>query len=240
MNFDNAIRILNTALVKKNPTTFNSSWIIAHAPAVYRYIHKHVRTTNDEIDWDAVIVGLDRPFQSRWTRHRRKRKELLKLYRSKAEVEAVKKKYQDKLHTFIAYIDADDKVARDRVSIALVRLAQKGNITAQEELTDLLTFTIENGIERYWFFSRWKYHRDSLGIHIEACMRRYRFTGSFIKYLFVSLAYASRGLKHMKTLSLDVPLFDDSGTTLADSVVQDADTGEVRLYDRSYHSDAAH
>lgn len=234
MTFERAIAILNTLLTKENPTTFNSSWILSRSPSVYRYIHKHVRTANDDIDWDAVTVELDRSFQKRWTRYRRKRKELLKLYRSKTEVDAVKKKYHNKLYTFIAYVDAEDRVVRDHISIALVRLAQKGNITAQEELADLLTFTVGNWTECYWFFSRWKYHSDSLREHIEACMRRYRFTGSFIKYLFISLVYAARGLKHIKELSLDVPLFDDSGTTLADSVVQDATTGEARLYDPSY------
>lgn len=103
-------------------------------------------------------------------------------------------------------------------------------MTAQRELTDLLQFSIEIWIERYWYFSRWRYHRDVLQGQIQGCIRRYRFTGSFINYLFVTLTYSAHGLSPIKTYSLDVPVFADRETTWADSVVQDAETGEIKMY----------
>ena len=63
-------------------------------------------------------------------------------------------------------------------------------------------------------------------------MRRYRFTGSFIKYLFISLLYSARGLPAIKVFSLDKPIYTDDETTWAERVVQDAETGEVKLYER--------
>jgi hypothetical protein len=236
MDFERAMQILNAVLAKEDPEIFNASWIVAHVPAVYRFIHKNLRTENDQIDWDTVTIALDRRFQKRWVRYRRKRRELLKLYRSKAEVNLIKRKYRANLYTFIVAVNTDDRVMRDRISIALVRIAQKGNITAQRELIELITFTIQTWTDRYWYFLRWKYYPDLLEENIEACMRRYRFSGSFVNYLFKSLAYAGRGLPPVWEFSLDRPIFEDGGATMSDNVVQDPETGEVRMYDRSHHS----
>ena len=233
MDFDKAIHLLNTALTEKNPESFSGTWVHTHAPRAYRFIRLCVRTPGGGIDWDFITGELDPPFQKRWTQRQRKRRMLLKLYENQTEVDAIKKKHQDKLYTFIAPATAEDRVARDRISIALLRIAQKGNITAQQELTELLTFTIENWTERYWYFSRWRYHSDRIHTHIETCMRRYRFTGSFIKYLFISLLYSARGLPPIKVFSLDRPIYADDETTWAERVVQDAETGEIRMYEKS-------
>ncbi|MHB8710022.1 MAG: hypothetical protein ACYC6X_00505 [Minisyncoccota bacterium] len=240
VSFDTTIDILNTLLCEEEPRTFSPSWIIARAPATYRYIHRHVRTENGDIDWDAVTVELGRSFQKRWTRRHRTRKGLPKPYRGKKEVEAVKRKHGPKLYTFIVALEAEDRVARDRISIALVRLAQKGNLTAREELAELIGFTIQNWIERYWYFSRWRYHPKALRAQVEGCVRRYRFSGSFVNYLFKTLVCSARGLPPVKVFSLDRPIWDDAETTLAERLVQDAETGEIRMYDRSCHNDAAH
>ena len=149
MNFDKAIQLLNTVLHKKDPEHFSGTWVYTHARRAYSYIRLHVRTPDGAIDWDYVTGELDPPFQKRWAMRKRKRRVLLKLYENQAEVDAIKKKHQDKLYTFIAPATADDRIARDRISIALLRIAQKGNVTAQQELKELLTFTIESWTERY-------------------------------------------------------------------------------------------
>jgi hypothetical protein len=234
MDFKKAINLVNAVLVKKQPKYFGSSWIFKYAPRAYHFFRLNVRTTNDSIDWDTITGELDRQFQKKWTRRRRKRRELLKLYKSKTEVKMVFKKYRDMRYVFIAPANADDRIVRDRVSIALVRIAQKGNISAQQELIELLAFTIENWTERYPYLHRWKYYPDLISGHIETCMRRYRFTGSFIKYLFISLLYSARALKPVKVFSLDQPMYDDSETTLAERVVQNPLTGEIQMYEDGY------
>jgi hypothetical protein len=102
MTFDEAVNLLNKTLVKKQPEHFSSSWIFKHIPRAYHFFRLNVRTVTGEIDWDTVTTELDRSFQKRWTRNRRKRKELPKLYRSKPEVRAVFKKYKNQQYVFIS------------------------------------------------------------------------------------------------------------------------------------------
>ncbi len=237
MDFKTAVDLLNRALMKRQPEHFSSSWIFKHTPCAYHYFRLNVRAVTGEIDWDTITTELDRPFQKRWTRRRRKRRELLKLYRSKPEVQAIFKKYKNQQYVFLSAKTPEEWRARDRISIALMRVAQKGNITAQKELIDLLIYTVQNWTERYPYFYRWKHYSDLLPDHIETCMRRYHFTGSFIQYLYISLMYSARALKRIQVYSLDKPIYDDDEITLAERVVQDPTTGEIKIYEAGHLSD---
>jgi hypothetical protein len=227
MDFDQAIDILNTLLVKEEPVTFRTSWIIVRAPQVYRFIHKNIRTENNEIDWDTVTKALDRSFQKRWRGRRRQPK---KLYENRDEVDLILNKYREKIYTFIASSDEKDRNIRDRIIVSLVRLAQKGNIIAKQEAVALMRYTADDWIEKYYVLSRWPGYEELLQEQLEACIRRYRFTGSFMGYVFRTLQYVGRGLR--STSSLDKEIFP--GKTLGDSVVQDSSTGQARVYERGY------
>lgn len=73
MDFHNVVAALNRLLLRKSPETFNSSWILKHAPACYRFIRKSTRTELGKIDWDKVTYALESKYQRRWTpRLRRK------------------------------------------------------------------------------------------------------------------------------------------------------------------------
>ena len=121
MDFKEAVVILNIALSKKEPASFNSSWILKNAPKVYRFISKNIRTENNEIDWDKVTRNLEGRFWKRW-QHPKKSPEP---YRNKKEVHKVLKRYKDKLYTFVTVLDLNDKIIRDTITISLVRF---GNI----------------------------------------------------------------------------------------------------------------
>ena len=95
---------------------------------------------------------------------------------------------------------------RDSISIALVRLAQKGNIIAKREIIKLVRFTIDEWIELSPKISRWKGYEYLIEKRIEGCIRCYRYSGSFIGYLFKTLEYAGRGLKPIIAYSLDDPI----------------------------------
>jgi hypothetical protein len=43
MDFDSAVKTINELLTKKQPHTFNSSWIREYAPKIYRFIQKNIR-----------------------------------------------------------------------------------------------------------------------------------------------------------------------------------------------------
>ena len=206
MDFDLAVNIINRLLIKKRPHIFTSSWIREYAPHVYRFIQKHIRRESGGIDWDSITRALSRKFQKRWITFRRNE---TKLYRSKAEVDIILQKYNGKLYTFLTPTDKNSNSIRDIISIALVRIAQKGNVTARKELIKLLRFTIDEWIEHCPKISRWKGYEYLIQKRIESCVRCYRYSGSFMGYLFKTLEYAGRGLKPIIAYSLDDSLYPD-------------------------------
>ena len=72
------------------------------------------------------------------------------------------KPFQEKLYIFITPADQDDKLLRDAVSIALVRLAQKGNLKAQQELVPLLRYMVDQWIELSPRLRKWKGYGDDV------------------------------------------------------------------------------
>ena len=192
MDFDCAIKIINKLLKEKRPDTFNSSWILKHAPKVYRFIRENVRSEVGGIDWDRYTRSLDRRFQRKWMPYSRNRKTS---YREKAEVSIILEKYQAKLYAFISPADKNDEHMRDIISIALVRIAQKGNVIAREEIIKLVRFTIYDWIENCPTISSWEGYESLIQNRIEVCIRCYRYSGTFIGYIFKTLEYAGRGLR---------------------------------------------
>jgi hypothetical protein len=215
MDFRTAIKILNKSLKEKQPKEFSSSWIINNTPDVYRYIWKNVRTENDAIDWDKVTSHLHRYLQKRWIRYRRKQ---IKPYEDQIEVDRIINKYRDKLYTFMAPQHEKDRHIRDRIIVALVRISQKGNILSQKELISWIRYIVDDWIDKYPQIWRWRGYSDPVEEKIEGCILRYRYTGSFLGYLFKTLEYSGKGL--IPLCSLDDPFLDGAKTRI-DYVVQE-------------------
>lgn len=207
MDFDVAILNLNKILEEEQPSKISPSWIFQNSPHIYRYIWKNIRTENNEIDWDTITNSLNRSFQKCWTRYRYKK---VKLYEKQSEVDLIINKYKDKLYTFLTITSENDKHTQDRMVISLVRLGQKGNVCAQEELIKWVTFITDDWIDRYPQMYRWKGYTDEIPDKIRGCIRCYRYTGSFLGYLFRTLEYSVRGKPPL--VSLNDKLFDGSKT----------------------------
>jgi uncharacterized membrane-anchored protein YjiN (DUF445 family) len=201
MTFFSAVEAINRLLKTIQPHTFCSSWIRHHAPQAYRFIQKNVRAENGSIDWDRVTRALDRKLQRRWQASRRGRPS--RCIRGAGAVDIILRKYHDKLYTFLSAADANDENIRDLISIALVRIAQRGNAAAKQEITNLIRFTIDEWIEQDPKISRWQGQDDMIRERIEGCIRCYRYSGSFVGYLFKTLEYAGRGLRPVVAYSLD-------------------------------------
>ncbi len=201
MDFPSAVKAINHLLRTIQPPTFCSSWIRKHAPQAYCFIQHNVRTEIGGIDWDTVTRALDRKLQRRWQASRRGRP--TKCVRDSKAVGIILGKYHDKLYTFLSPVDAYDEQARDIISIALVRIAQRGNAAAKQEITKLLRFTIDAWIEQCPELSCWDGRYDMIQERIEGCIRCYRYSGTFIGYLFKTLEYAGRGLRPIVAYSLD-------------------------------------
>lgn len=151
--------------------------------------------------------------------------------RHQFEVEVILTKYKDKLYTFVASIETNDRDIRNKIVIALVRTAQKGNILAQEELIKWLRYVIDDWVEKYYPLFKWKGYGDEIDDKIKSCIRGYKYSGSFMGYLFRTLQYSARGMRPLQAWSLDDPVGED-GATKIDFVTQDIETGEVKLFGR--------
>lgn len=232
MSFDYIIDELNELLLKYQPHSINSSWISKNAPRAYRFIWKNVRSEIGDINWDKVVSKLDKDFQKRWTcRHSRTKKQwqALKWYRSKKEMNLVLKKYKDKRYTFISPLDSEDRKIRNVITVSLVRISQKGNLSAKREIIALLRFMVDYWIESFPNLCSWKGYESELNDQLETCIRRYRFTGSFTTYLFRCLEYRGRGLKPLYAHSLDELTFLGDKRRV-ENIVQDSQTGQIAYY----------
>jgi hypothetical protein len=201
MDFAIAITTLNALLTSRQPAEFNSSWIRAHAPRCYRFFQRNVRREYGGIDWDSVTVALDRKFQRLWKPSRARKPRTF--YEDPDEIETILKKHPGKLYVFISPRDKNDERIADRIGISFVRLAQRGNLLARRQLCDLVKFTVDTWIERHEAIARWRGHEEALQSQLTACIRRYRYTGSFLTYLFRTLECAGRGIMPARVYSLD-------------------------------------
>jgi hypothetical protein len=199
---------LNRLLTSQDPQTISSSWVLKHAPHCYRFICKYVRTVWGAVDWDRVTRALNPRFQRKWMPRRIKHSSAP--YRNPAEVQLVLEKYREQLYVFLAPQNAADRHFRDVISIALVRMAQHGNRSAKQELMKLVGFTVDDWMEGYRFLSRWRGHEAEVRANLERCIRRYRYTGSFLTYVYRTLTCAARGIRPIQAYSLDEPISDGS------------------------------
>lgn len=221
MNFGVCIKTLKHVLHEKNPQEFSSSWILQHAPSVYRYVSKNIRTEFGSIDWDRITVALPRRYQKRWVRYRRKRR---REYENESELEKVIGKYRDQLYIFISTSSDAEKNLRHRLTIAIARIAQKGNVLATQKLIELLRYTVDEWLDRYYILRRWKGAETEIENAIKGCILRYRYTGTFFGYLFKTLEYSANRLKPFYSLDDYLPGTD---MRLSEVVGQDADSGEI-------------
>ena len=232
MDFNQAANDLNKLLLEKQPLKINSSWVYRNEPRIYRFIWKNVKNEIGDINWDKVVSRLDKEFQKRWIcRHSKTKRQwkALKWYRSKKEINLVLKEYKDKKYVFISPQDSEDRKIRNVISIALVRISQKGNLSAKQEIISLLKFTVGYWVESFPSLFSWKGYESELDDQLEDCIRRYRFTGSFITYLFISLEYRGKGLRPLQAHSLDEDVFLGYKRR-AENVVQDPETGKISYY----------
>lgn len=150
----------------------------------------------------------------------RYRRKIVKQYRNKREVNRILTKHKDKLYTFITSIEDSEFASRDEILIALVRLSQKGNILAQQELVGLLKYTVDDWIDRFYYLKKWRGYTDDVEDKIKGCIRCYRYTGSFLGYLYKTLEYSGRGITPINKFSFDDKVLDGAKTKIDYFVVK--------------------
>lgn len=131
------------------------------------------------------------------------KKKKVEPYKNKKELNLILKNHRNKLYTFLGQVDKEDKIVCDWISIKIVRLSQKGNLLAKDEAINLLENLVNQWIEYDKSLFSWKGYNELITEHIEACIRRFRYAGSFIGYLYRTLEYSGRGLIPIEKFSLD-------------------------------------
>ena len=211
MDLKQAVNILNNQLKVKQPKKFSSTWVLTNAPQVYRFVRLNLRTENNQLDWDRLTYRLNKPFQKRWIYYQRK---TVKRYEDQAEIDLIIDHHQSKLYVLIAPITNADKRRREQIIISLVRMAQRGNILAKQELYHWLAYVIDDWIDKYQSLSRWRGYNDQIRSNVDRCIRRYRYSGCFLGYLYRTLEYAGRGLYPLQKFSFDDPILDGQKTRI--------------------------
>ena len=90
---------------------------------------------------------------------------------------------------------------------------------AKEKIITLLDQLIDTWIEYDKSLFSWKGYNELIVERIEVCIRRFRYTGSFLGYLYRTLEYSGRGLTPLKKFSLDDCLLT-SGKRRIDSFIK--------------------
>lgn len=203
MDFNKVITNIDRSLIKKQPSSFNPNWIKYRCKVSYKYIVDNIKDEFNQTDWDLVISRLQKYNQGLWLKKKKRKKRSATQYEDKKELDVILNKYQEKLYTFIARENREDKMICDWISIKIVRLSQKGNTLARDKILSLLRYIVDYWLEFDRSFLSWKGYDDLIDNNISACVRRFRYAGSFIGYLYRTLEYSGRGLAPLEKFSLD-------------------------------------
>ena len=81
------------------------------------------------------------------------------------------------MHLFFVRGSPKEQSVCNRIIISLVRLAQKGNTSAKDELITWVTYVVNDWIDRYPQIYKWGGYTDEVVDKIVGCALRYRYTG---------------------------------------------------------------
>jgi len=201
MNLEKAICYINRSINKKQPKSFDDKWIKYRCKISYQFIVDNIKTEFDETDWDLVISRLDRWNQKLWMKGIKRK--INEPYINEIELNIILDKYGDKLYTFLAQQNKEDRDICDLIGIKLVRLSQKGNILSGDKTVTLLSHLISQWLEHDRSLFSWKGYDELMIDIIKGCIRRFRYAGSFLGYLYRTIEYSGRGLVPLEKFSLD-------------------------------------
>lgn len=209
MDLSQAIKNIDRSIIKRSPKSLHPNWIKYRCKVSYKYIVDNVKDEFNQTDWDLVVSLLQRHNQRLWLKKKKRKKKLVILYKDNEELDVILNKYKERLYTFVSRENKEDKMICDRISIKLVRLSQKGNVMAGDKIATLLRYLVDCWVEFDRSFLNWKGYNDLIDNHIHACIRRFRYAGSFVGYLYRTLEYSGRGLTPLEKFFLDDYFIDN-------------------------------
>ena len=90
--------------------------------------------------------------------------------------------------------------------------------------------TINGWLDSHCDCSRWRGREDEIREQLEGCICRYRYSDSFLGYVFRTLEYARWGIVSFRTCSLNEPIPTDARERNIANIVRDPETNEITSY----------
>lgn len=116
---------------------------------------------------------------------------------------------KDKPLTFFGVSSQADRRDRNELCLDLIRLAKKGNLSAEKTLMGYLEILVADWIDRDSSLDVYKIYKDDLEERIRRCIYLYREKGAagFVGYLYINLREQAKGLNQggQRKISLDDP-----------------------------------
>ena len=178
------------------------------------------RTEKGFVDWDTIISSLPQKFSARWTKQRTYEESVPDTtYKDEEQVKISLGAYTDKLYTFYGVVDPEDETIRDEICDILIKLSQKGNLSAEKLLMDNVVYLAFNWIEEKDALKNIRYHMADIPELIRKAIYRFNSDHAFRKtpfagYIFSCLKIAATH-KYKGDVSLQTKLGED-GYTLED------------------------
>lgn len=199
-----ALRELNDFLRERNPIKFNSTYVEGLDAGLFIFIRRNFRDTKGNIDWYYIINTLDKNFQSRFSYPIRYQSALPdKTYEDDFEIEVEIGENKEYMYTFFRVNRGEEIQKRNEICLTLVRLAKKGNKTAETRLIDLVSFWADRWVENISAFRTFRYYQDEGRERIRRCIYNYSGDVPFIGYVYKSLEKTAFGLEQVHETSFN-------------------------------------
>ena len=206
-DFSRAMKYLKKIIKDKNPEAITSGFIGREDPNLLLYFRNNLKGGNDEINWGVVSENLG--YDLRKKCHFPKRIENYtpkNEYFNESEVNEIINSFRNKLYSIFETINKDDYEYRNKIYLAFIKLAQKGNVLAKEKLSDYLEILVTQWVENDEKLKTFIGHSDRLRERIEKCIYFYNTEESeatFLTYLHTSLSLEAKGIPRPKYIILN-------------------------------------
>lgn len=199
MNFESAISTMNNLLAAKQPQTFNRAWVRVNAPCVYRFIQKEISIERNGIDWDRLTRALNPGFKSNG----------LDLFERRLNRIGIKQRsilfFNDTAANSIPLpqrIKMTNIYGTSSASLSC-ELFKREIFQPSWSLWDCWALRSMTGSKKNSKLFGWRGYDPLIQTRLDCCIRCYRYSGSFMRYVFKTFEYAARGLKSLIAYSLD-------------------------------------
>ncbi len=206
--FETAIEALKLILKKNNPNEFTLQDIKVKWKnrKLYSYFRKRVRNRDNYIDIPLIRSCLSAKYRKCFKNSKTKNAFYYSLptdpYENLIEVQRVIDKEKLKLYVFFCNPTKDNRELCDKACREIIKLAQKGNISAYNLLFNYLEEVTASWIINNRDLFVLSYLREDVNLIIKKFIYMYEFKYMFLSYLFKIMKFKASEFRILKTAEL--------------------------------------